>query len=707
MATSKPIDIPWPLSSFPGAVQQESSGRLINCYAEPLGQAQAASGGRSGKPPAVAWHGAAGLSQHGVSGQTGYRGGLVVDNLSYECFSGNASTTDDTGAFTSLGTFTGTKKVSIARNQRAPVVDVVAVDLDNGAFILATEALANASVAATIGGSVFNATDVVALTFTNIDEVSFPVTVTYTLGAGESATSIAVGLKALINANATLTAAVVAATNVLGVLTITQAGRIANSTTVSAVVTPTGGGNETVTFAPVGGTMTGGTGQPGINFLGTPLAYNGGGNLPQPNGVTFLDGYFIFSIGDNRLFASGINALTQNSQTFTTCSAKATASLLRPIAYGQLLLAFTTASIEVYQDTAQPFPDFPFTRLAVLDVGLLQPNAIAGFDDGFSDLIWVAQDFGVYRMPAGGIGYSKISPPDLDRLIEAQAKAGNTLEAACYIEAGKKFWTLSSPAWTWEANLGALGPGSGWNERQSLGALGIFGRWRATGGHPAFGKWLMGDTMSGNFLYIDGAANDENGAVLLMRIESGPVADFPNRMRVPRADFNFVTGVGQPARALAMAVSGAVSGTANAIRLTVPSTARITTGDIGQVASVGGTTEANGTWPIAVIDATHVELAGSAFVNAYTSGGTLTDVTTPSNVQNPSVEIAWSDDDGITWRNPRVLPLGQQAVTRTTRVSVKNTGMSGPQARRWRVSISDPVYRGFLGATQSTDPKEF
>jgi hypothetical protein len=573
MATQRPAEIPWPLSTAPGATVQESAGRLINCYAEPLGEAQAGIGGRVGKAPAIVWRGCPGFTPFALAGQTGYRGGLIVNNLSYECYLNNASTVDANGVVASLGNFPGSKKVSIARNQAA-APNVVAVDIDNGAF-----------------------------------------------------------------------------------------------------------------------TLSGG---------GAPVAYNGGGNLPQPNGVCFQDGYFFFSIGDNRLFASGINALTQNANTFTTCTAKGSGALLRPIAYAGLLLAFTTASIEVYQDTAQPFPAFPYSRLQVLSVGLLQANAIAGFEESFDELMWVAQDFGVYKMAKDSIGYDKVSPPDLDRLIEAQNRLGATLEAYCYIVQGKKFWGLSCPDWTWEFNLSTLK----WHERSSLDATGNFKRWRASGGHPAFGKWLIGDTMSQYLHFVDDTMNDENGAVLRTRLESGPVADFPNQQRVPRADFNFVVGMGQPTRALAMTILGAVAGTGNAIRLTVLSTARIAANDVGTVAAVLGTVEANGTWPLQVIDGQHVELVGSAFVNAYVSGGVLTDLTTPPNVKDPSVAISWSDDNGWTYRNPRVLPLGQIAQG-NIRIPVKNTGMSGPQARRWRLDISDPVYRGFMGATQSTDPRDF
>jgi hypothetical protein len=69
----------------------------------------------------------------------------------------------------------------------------------------------------------------------------------------------------------------------------------------------------------------------------------------------------------------------------------------------------------------------------------------------------------------------------------------------------------------------------------------------------------------------------------------------------------------------------AVTGTANngsgLVRLAVSSTSGWATGEIKEVASVGGTTEANGTWTITVIDGTHIDLQGSTYASAWTSGG--------------------------------------------------------------------------------------
>jgi hypothetical protein len=72
----------------------------------------------------------------------------------------------------------------------------------------------------------------------------------------------------------------------------------------------------------------------------------------------------------------------------------------------------------------------------------------------------------------------------------------------------------------------------------------------------------------------------------------------------------------------ALTITGAASnGGPNLIRLTVADTSSLTTGQIKAISAVVGTTEANGNWTITVIDATHFDLQGSVFTNAYVSGG--------------------------------------------------------------------------------------
>lgn len=69
-------------------------------------------------------------------------------------------------------------------------------------------------------------------------------------------------------------------------------------------------------------------------------------------------------------------------------------------------------------------------------------------------------------------------------------------------------------------------------------------------------------------------------------------------------------------------VTGAADNGSGLIRITASSHG-LTTGDAVLVADVGGTTEANGYWEVTVINANDVDLQGSTFTNAYTSGGTI------------------------------------------------------------------------------------
>ena len=899
MPTGKPTPIPFPISTFPGKSPQESAGRLINVYAEKLGQDGTSDYTRRRS---------AGLSLHASTANVGYRGGLVVGNLSYDCWENIASTVNSAGAASSIGNFPGTQNVSMARNQAVPTADVVAVDIDNGAYVLGSATLTAATCTATIGGTSFNKGDSIDLIFLNPYISDLPVTINYVLGTGETASTVAAALNTGIGANTVLVNNNISSTAFGAVLTIKHEGSLGNSTSltysvggeqfpastslgaissvaggtcaitgvnapagsliavvvseisanlgavsdgvngaytlalsqgfnggsdigaifyfensaalsgatitynkatsgshttmfalyvlgaatsqaldiaVSAAATGTsstpfvtsglplstnelmvgaaaynsndtftqapkfstpaeqatastnltvaGGtqfvaaeaktifapslsgsdawaamivgfmpasGTETITFAPTTGNLSGGAGTPGA-FTGVPTAYNGQGSLPQPNSVCFQDGYLFFTTASGQCYATTINSLLMSPLTYITAEAKSDVTLLRGIAFSGFLMLFTTGSCEVWQDAANPAPQFPYSRISVLEFGLAQATAIAGFETGFSELMWVAQDYGVHWMQPGSLSETKVSPPDLDRLIETEIKEGEKLEASCYIAAGKKFWVLSSQDWTWEFNLQT----GKWNERQSLGSTGQFGRWRARGGHPAFGKWLCGDELTGNLLYIDEDNFTENGAVQLCRIESGPVRGFPGQIRVARADFDMVLGSGIAVGDLTMGVSNAVSGTNGVVRLTVNSVFQAQTDDICIVSDVTGTTEANGTWPITIIDATHIELQGSVFANAYVSGGTVIDLTSPPNAVAPSIAVSMSKDGGLNWGNPLIRQVGQQGSSLQQRVAVKNMGLSGPMGDRWRIDISDPVDFSFFGGTQSSDPR--
>lgn len=79
-----------------------------------------------------------------------------------------------------------------------------------------------------------------------------------------------------------------------------------------------------------------------------------------------------------------------------------------------------------------------------------------------------------------------------------------------------------------------------------------------------------------------------------------------------------------PSNPQALSVTGANAFSDGSIQVTyttISTNPAIATGNIVSVSSVGGTTEANGSWVVANVSAGSFTLVGSVFVNAYVSGG--------------------------------------------------------------------------------------
>lgn len=127
------VAIPWPYSTAPGLKSSEGAGRLINCYAEPIGD-----GGRD----AFVIHRVPGLAAWGTTARTGYRGATVVGGTLYAAFSGKLEKWTAAGASTNVGNLNGTKKGFFASNNAA-TPDKVFIDPDGNVATFTTSAVTN------------------------------------------------------------------------------------------------------------------------------------------------------------------------------------------------------------------------------------------------------------------------------------------------------------------------------------------------------------------------------------------------------------------------------------------------------------------------------------------------------------------------------------------------------------------------------------
>lgn len=157
---------------------------------------------------------------------------------------------------------------------------------------------------------------------------------------------------------------------------------------------------------------------------------------------------------------------------------------------------------------------------------------------------------------------------------------------------------------------------------------------------------------------------------------------------------------------LTAATSAAITGAANngsgLIRVTATAHG-FSTNDVIVVSSVTGTTEANGAWLVTVIDANTLDLIGSAFTNAYVSGGTAARSANCAAVYDSAGNFLTATADQVSaWGSsgvktmavatPKTLTAGQ-----TYYLALLSVGTTPPTFSR--ASSGDPLNVGLSGAT--------
>lgn len=255
-------------------------------------------------------------------------------------------------------------------------------------------------------------------------------------------------------------------------------------------------------------------------------------DVGSPNSVCFLKGYFIFSYGTGAMIASGLNSTSINTLDTATAESKPD-TLYRVIPRGDTLIAAGSESIEFWAVNGEA-TGFPFSPITTHERGILHRYSIGGHEEGFGHgIFFVADDNTVRQLE--GYSSNKISPPDLDRLIEAITDKED-IQVSVYVSQGHPFVVVQSTTWTWEYDVGL----QRWHERKSYELT----RWRGELPFRAFDKWLCGSTHDANIYEIDHDTHFEDAEPLICEIETAPMGGFPYGARVNRLDLFFSAGVG-------------------------------------------------------------------------------------------------------------------------------------------------------------------
>jgi len=259
-------------------------------------------------------------------------------------------------------------------------------------------------------------------------------------------------------------------------------------------------------------------------------------DVGSPNSVCYLKGRFIFSYGSGLMRHSGLNSTDINTTENATAESKPDA-LYRVIAVGDTLLACGANSIEFWRSNDEAV-GFAFSPVATHNRGIIHRYAIGGHEEGFGyGTFFVADDFSVRQLD--GYASNKISPPDLDRLVEAVVNK-EEIQVSVYITQGHPMVVVQTLDWTWEYDVTL----QRWHERQSYNMP----RWRGSLPFKAFDVWLCGGindaALSADIYEIVTGLTTEDGEPLPVEIITGPMGSFPTGARVSRLDLFMSAAVG-------------------------------------------------------------------------------------------------------------------------------------------------------------------
>lgn len=248
-------------------------------------------------------------------------------------------------------------------------------------------------------------------------------------------------------------------------------------------------------------------------------------DLPSTaNSVTFLEGFFLFSVPDGRVFASELNSTAINALSFATAEARAD-GLRRVVVRGNISYAMGGTTIEPWKNVGTS--PFPLQRSpTVMQVGLLTTMAVAGFEDSWNAPTYFASaDKRI--MALSGYETAPVSTPDVERFLSASTVS--TVELSAFVWKGRSFIAVSSDVGSWVLDVEARS----WHERGSTGAS----RWRAKFSTYSGEQWVFGDSLTGDLLTMSDTLT-ENGTALGGFMQSGPLKDFPTRVAAKlSADF--------------------------------------------------------------------------------------------------------------------------------------------------------------------------
>jgi hypothetical protein len=271
--------------------------------------------------------------------------------------------------------------------------------------------------------------------------------------------------------------------------------------------------------------------------MGSTLREVNDEDLPAPNSIFYLGGYFMFSHADGRITAG---ELEEGDAIDATSFATATANpdgLLVGKPRGRDGVFFGPRSAEIWT-LNEGGGEFVLSRRSALATGAF---AAGGVIEAGDTLYWLSTTeqgaFGGVRILVGDQS-QEVGSDYVHRVVSRETSPA-AITGTTWAEDGTTFVSWSGTDWTLVLNTRT----GYWHERESR-VSGVYGRWRVAQTVQAGSRIIAGDGTAPKLYTMSPAHADEAGTELVMTLQSVPLTAFPGRVEVNEVHVDVWPGVG-------------------------------------------------------------------------------------------------------------------------------------------------------------------
>lgn len=262
-------------------------------------------------------------------------------------------------------------------------------------------------------------------------------------------------------------------------------------------------------------------------------------DLPPPNSVFPLAGYFVFTLPDGRYFWSAIDDSGVDALDFASAEANPDGLVIGK-ALGQVAVLLGNRTTEFHALTGDASV---FARQHVINVGCYAAGSVSEIPIITPQLITDSLAFAATDRQGAYAGICvienlaarKISSHAVDRAVRDEPDV-SSITSCSWSDGGHAFYCISGStfSWCWDSATGM------WHERESYGLA----RWKIRSVQQFAGGLIAGDYTSNKLYRMSSDLVSEVDDELVMTVQMPPVHAFPESLEFRSLYLDVIPGVG-------------------------------------------------------------------------------------------------------------------------------------------------------------------